>query len=91
MYKISRHGKLRLLERTHVDRTNIRNLFNSAIKNGSAPNNMKKGKIRDFLLSKERYNSKVKLYKGYVFVYSKNNKRLYTVYKLPKELEGGRY
>ena len=82
--KISKHGKLRIIERAGIS-TNQMQFYRNAIRNGIAPKNMKEGKIRNYLI-KKMYYCKVKLYKGYVFIYSKNRKQLYTMYKLPKEL-----
>ena len=82
--KISKHGKLRIIERAGIS-TNQMQFYRNAIRNGIDPRNMEEGKIRNYLMKKMHY-CKVKLYKGYVFIYSKNGKQLYTMYKLPKDL-----
>ena len=84
--KISLHGKLRMTERAKLDSRNHKPFFANALRLGVSPENMKDGPIKEFLLNKEKQNCKTKLYRGYVFIYSKNSKRLYTMYKLPDEL-----
>lgn len=79
--KLSKHSKTRIIERTTV-RNNKVAFFRNALLKGKSPGEMKDGKVKNFLLSKTK-NCKVKLYKNYVFVYSKNSKQLYTLYKLP--------
>lgn len=46
---------------------------------------MKDCPLRDYLRGISKRNCKVKAYKGYVFIYSKNGSQLYTMYKLPKK------
>ena len=84
--KVSNHAKLRIRERTDLNHHERKNLFRNALKKGKNPQNIKDGKIRKYLESKQN-NAKVKLYLNYVFIYSKNNKRLYTMYEIPRELK----
>lgn len=83
--KLSKHGKIRLRERTPLNHKERAILINNILSKGKSPEAIKDEKTKQFLKSKERWNSKVKLYNNYVFIYSKNNKRLYTMYKLPEE------
>jgi len=86
--KLSEHSKIRMKERTNYNHKERLRLFADALKLGKSPNdiNEKKNKeLKKFLSS--RKNCKVKLYKNYVFIYSKNGQRLYTMYELPKELQ----
>ena len=84
--KLSLHSKLRMEERAKIDTRNQKPFYANALKKGKSPNDLKEGFLKQYLLSKQRKKSKVKLYRGYVFVYSRNNKQLYTMYELPKEL-----
>ena len=84
--KVSNHAKLRIRERTDLNHHERKNLFKSALEKGKSPQDIKDERIRRYLESKQR-KAKVKLYLDYVFVYSKNNKQLYTMYKLPAKVK----
>lgn len=79
-------------ERTGVRYQQRYKMFKQALLNGKSPGELPDSKLKRFLASKQ-HNCKVKLYKDYVFIYSKNKKRLYTMYELPeafrKEKENG--
>lgn len=79
--KLSKHSLERIKERANIN-ANQKAFFRNALDKGKSPGEIKNEKIRVYLMSKETWRSKVKLYKGYVFIYSKNNKRLYTMYKM---------
>ena len=83
--KLSYHSKIRMVERAHLKKREQKLFFKEALLKGKSPSMLKDGVIKDFLLKKEQ-KCKVKLYKGFVFIYSKNSKVLYTMYKLPEEL-----
>ena len=81
--KLSKHSKDRMKQRVGIKSEKIaKNFFKNALKNGVSPEQVEDSLLRQRLKSREKYNSKVKLYKGWVFVYSKNSKQLYTMYKL---------
>lgn len=85
--KLSEHGKQRMKERAGLNHRERIRMFSEAVHKGKSPNDVsiKKNKeLKEYLSSKG--NCKVKLYKGYVFIYSKNSQRLYTMYKLPERL-----
>lgn len=84
--KLSEHSKVRMKERAGLRYNEKNKLFREALNNGKSPNDIKNENIKKFLLKKQ-IKSKAKLYKGYVFIYSKNGKKLYTMYKLPENLE----
>ena len=86
--KVSRHGKMRMRERTPFNHKERTTLFKKALTLGKAPYSIKNEELKQYLYSKEKYNSKVKLYNGYVFIHSKNAKRLYTMYELPEKYKG---
>ncbi len=85
--KLSQHSKYRMRQRTDFNHRQRKSLFREALAKGKSPQDVKDERIKNFLLGKP--NCKVKLYKGYVFIYSKNAHQLYTMYKLPDELSGG--
>lgn len=82
--KLTLHSKVRIRERTNLNHKERNNLFRLALMKGKSIAEIKNEKIKQFLMSKK--NCKVKLYKDYVFIYSKNSHRLYTMYKLPEKL-----
>lgn len=85
--KLSHHGKIRISQRIGIDKREQKQFFKSALLHGKSPRDFPEdSEIGNFLLKKEENgNCKAKLYKGYVFIHSKNSKRLYTVYKLPSK------
>ena len=86
--KLSKHGKQRMSERTDLQKKQYKELFRNALRKGRRINELKDGEIKDWLKKNIPYKNKgiVKIYQNYVFIYSKNNHRLYTMYKLPNEL-----
>ena len=88
--KLSNHSKRRMRERTDLNHKERLQLANEAFRLGkSADELVKKNKdnkkLAEYMLSKP--NCKVKTYKGYIFIYSKNSHRLYTMYKIPEHIE----
>jgi hypothetical protein len=70
-------------ERTAFNSRERRSLFREALQYGKSPASIDNKDFQNYLLSKP--NCKVKVYKGYVFIYSKNSKQLYTMYEIPKK------
>ena len=85
--KISHHASNRMRERLSLNHNERRRLFKLAMKRGKIVQKIKNQRIHDYLANKQKFNSRVRLYQGYVFVYSKNSHQLYTMYKLPDYLE----
>ena len=83
--KLSKHSKLRMKERTEFNHNERKRLFRDALNNGLDWGGMKDCPLKDYLRDISERNCKVKAYKGYVFIYSKNGSQLYTMYKLPKK------
>ena len=75
-----------MIERTNFNHQERKSLFKQALLNGKSPTDVKDDKLRRFMMSKK--NCKVKVYKDYIFIYSKNSHQLYTLYQLPKKLRG---
>ena len=86
--KLTKHSKVRMKERTNLNHRERRQLFKNALEHGKSPYNIKNEKIKKYMLARQN-NCKIKLYKDYLFIYSKNTKILYTMYKLPEELLEG--
>jgi len=84
--KLSKHSKIRLRQRTNFNHKERKQLFRNALQNGKTYNQIKDEKIKQFMKNRSS-NCMIKLYKGYLFIYSKNSHQLYTMYQLPKELE----
>ena len=87
--KISNHAKIRMKERLSLKHRERRQLFRLALKKGKCIQQIKDKRTHDYLVSKQRYNSQIRLYNDYVFVYSRNSHQLYTMYKLPDYLKKG--
>ena len=81
--KLSNHSKIRMRERTAFNSRERYSLFREALQYGKSPANVDDKNFQNYLLSKP--NCKVKVYKGYVFIYSKNSKQLYTMYEISKK------
>lgn len=84
--KLSKHSKMRMRQRTNLNHQERKVLFRKALDYGKSQNDIHDEKLKEFLIkTAEKNDTKVKLYKGYVFIYSKNAKQLYTMYRLPKK------
>ena len=83
--KLSKHSKIRMKERTDFNHQERVVLFKNALKHGGNWKTSKNEKLVKYLTSKETWKSQVKLYKGYVFIHSRNSKLLYTMYPLPEQ------
>lgn len=79
--KLSKHSIERMKERANVSSNQI-NFFKNALRYGLSVNQIEDEELKKRLQGRIKYNSKLKYYKGYVFIYSRNAKRLYTMYKL---------
>lgn len=82
MKKISRHGKERIEERLGLDFNN-KILFKNALMYGFSKENFSED-LYMFLYNKTLKGAKIKVYKDFIFVISKNKKKLITTYPIPK-------
>lgn len=88
--KLSKHSKMRMRQRTNLNHQERKGLFRKALDYGKSPDDIHDEKLKRFLeKTAEKNDTKIKLYKGYVFIYSKNAKQLYTMYRLPKRFLKG--
>lgn len=85
--KISEHGRLRMIERTGLNHKERRNMFREALDKGKNIQDIKDEEIREYVKARQ-HKCMIKLWKDYLFIYSKNGKQLYTMYKLPEDLSG---
>lgn len=85
--KISKHAKERIKQRTSLDTQERRQIFRLALKHGKYISDIKNERIKRYLRSKKHFNCQIRLYRDYVFIYSKNSRQLYTMYKLPEYLK----
>lgn len=85
--KITKHGKKRMKERTPFNFKERKNLYKEALHKGLTPNDIQDTRFKNYLLSKP--NCKIKVYRGYIFIHSKNGGRLYTMYEIPERFKGG--
>ena len=84
--KLTEHSKLRLRQRAGVRSSEKNKLFRQALLKGISAGNTNNEIIKKYLLKKERH-CKAKIYKDYVFMYSKNGKKLYTMYEVPNYIK----
>lgn len=88
--KLSKHSKKRMKERANIKSEAIqKNFFKNALKYGKSLNDCEDNNLIKFIKEKTRYNCQIKVYKNWVFIYSKNAHQLYTMYELPNELKEG--
>lgn len=88
--KLSNHSKMRMRQRTNLNHQERKGLFRKALDHGKSQNDIHDEKLKKYLeKTADKNNTKVKLYNNYVFIYSKNAKQLFTMYKLPKRFLKG--
>ena len=85
--RITRHAKERMNERADINKKNQKQFFRGALNHGKSYGEIKDEEMRKHLMSLESTGCKAKVYKGYIFIHSKNGKTLYTMYKIPEKLE----
>lgn len=86
MPQITQHGKIRMRERIHPSQRKI-TLFNLAKKYGYVAKDFIPP-LSHYLQSKsEGKKKKVKIYQNNVFIYSKNTKKLITVFPVPEKYQ----
>lgn len=81
--KLSQHSKERIVERTSIRGKDKKQLFKQALEHGKSFDDIKDIRLKSYIAS--RKNCRAKIYKDYIFLYSKNSKQLYTMYELPEK------
>jgi len=84
--KNTKHSYVRARQRTDLNKKQIKNLMKEAQRSGKCPYNFPEGPIRNYLLSKGNH-KRIKVYKDYVFVFSKTSTSCITLYPLKPELK----
>ena len=74
-------------ERTEYNHKERIKLFRKALDEGKSLQEIEDKNVKSYVASKEKM-CKIKLYKDYLFIYSKNSHQLYTMYKLPEGMVG---
>lgn len=81
MSSITVHGKQRLKERVEKESRDL--AYIRTVLTQGMGKNFFTGEFRDYLDSKERRTSRVKVYRDNIYVFPKNSKRLITTYHIP--------
>lgn len=87
--KLTKHSRKRIKERTNIKKRGQERFFRLALHNGISLGQAKQLKLDKVVieyLKKLNRGQNVKIYNDYVFIYCKNSKRLYTVYKCPDNI-----
>jgi len=84
--RLSKHSKIKMRERANLKSNEKLRMYKLALKHGKRVGEIKNEKLKSYLAPKQKFNSRIIVYQGYVFVHSKNSKQLYTMYKLPEGL-----
>lgn len=80
------HSYERLKERTTLREDELKRISYYAIKNGLDFSNLPSGDLKSYVGRKiEKKNKRVKLYRGYVFIFFLNSKRMITCYPIPEK------
>lgn len=82
---MTNHSYIRICQRTGWSIKQAKDMVERASKLGLSPLQIDKGPLQDFCIVKGRF-KRLKLYKGYIFIFNKNSNRLITMYKVPEEL-----
>lgn len=76
-------------QRSDINRNKQEKFFRLAVRNGISLGQAKEMKLDKQVieyLKKATRNAQVKIYNGYTFIYGKNSKVLYTMYKCPDNI-----
>ena len=80
------HGFERAKERSNISDKELNNLSLYAVKNGINFNQIPPGPLKSYVGWKTAQGGKrVKLYRGYVFIFFLNSRRMITCYPLPEK------
>ena len=79
------HSYLRAAERFGWSKKKAKEMMQLASRHGVSVGNMRKGPLQEWLLEHQIYtHRRIKLYKGYVFVFASTSTKCITVYEAPK-------
>lgn len=80
------HGVKRVKQRCGItnDRS-LKNFVKAASKHGYSPQHLNEGRLKNYLINKsQRRNKRIKIYKGYVFIFNNTSDGLITAYEIPE-------
>lgn len=84
--KFTVHGYNRVVERSDINEKELQTLSMYAIRNGLNDKDIPRGALKSYFRRKKRIgNKKIKIYRGYVFIFFVNSNRLITCYPLPEK------
>jgi len=79
------HGYKRATERVALNPKELQRISLWAIKNGINPHDIPEGALKKYVLSRvNRYHKRIKLYRGYVFIFFETSRRMITCYPVPE-------
>lgn len=82
----TRHAYDRVTERTDMNSTELIYISRYAIKNGLNFNDLPDGPLKNYVYAKSKIKGKrIKLYRGYVFIFFRASKRMITCYPIPEK------
>ena len=80
------HGYKRIKERSNISEKEINRISIWAMKNGLNFQEIPPGPLKSYVgFKKAKKGKKIKLYRGYVFVFFLNSKRVITCYPIPEK------
>lgn len=82
----TKHGIERIKERTDISKHDLKMLSKYAIKNGMNLQDIPPGPFKSYVGYKvHKENKRIKIYRGYVFIFFKTSYRLITCYPIPEK------
>jgi len=82
-YRITKHGKRRIAERTNFNYKG--NYLTRIVSRNGKSKGMYQGAFHQYLTTKSKNGSIVKVYQGNIYILSKNSRRLITTYSIPEK------
>lgn len=83
----TKHGMNRIIERCGIPKSCAKGFIHAASIHGYNSGHLNEGKLKDYLISKELGKGKrVKVYKGFIFIFNNTSNRLITAYPIPDDL-----
>ena len=86
--KQTKHGMKRIIERCGIPAGCAKDFIKAASVHGYSPSHIPDGDLKYYLMCKEIGKQKrVKIYKGFIFIFNNTSNRLITAYPIPEELK----
>lgn len=85
--KQTHHGLQRMAERMGVKQKSVATkTIENAVQKGKPISYFQDGLLKKYLLSKQ-HNKRLKVYKGFIFIFNKTSNRVITLYPIPEEFK----